>query len=403
MMNKLHSLIESSYRTYYGKLFAALFSQFGGNHVNQIEDAIQNAFYKSLKSWKPHKVPDNKENWLFIVARNDLINQIKKEGKTQNQSAFWEEATTSVVQEDLRLQAILFFAHQPKISAQAKVLFILKNIFGLSIKEISESTLLSQDAIYKSIKRAKDKFQQVSARKTLEDIFEILSESEISLVEEILYAVFNIGFDSFNEKIKYIVNEDLCLEALAHAKLLLKKYGRDATKSLLALFCFHLARIPAKIQEGNLVPFFKQEKNRWNQSFMEWGFHFLEKPQMLNKFYIEALITSKHMTSASIDQEHWQHIVKLYQLLIKLSNSPIVKLNVCFAMYKANQIADAWELLAQIEQDLPKDHVYYSLVKAHIIKEDNGIESESLISSVINTINQKIRKDYLMESRAINF
>lgn len=52
MKNKNSSVVESSYRTLYGKLFSALFNQFGANYVSEIEDAIQNSFYKSLKSWK---------------------------------------------------------------------------------------------------------------------------------------------------------------------------------------------------------------------------------------------------------------------------------------------------------------------------------------------------------------
>ena len=88
MKNKTYSVVESSYRAFYGKLFAALFGQFGPSFVNEIEDAIQNSFYKSLKSWKPNQVPNNKENWLFIVARNDVLNQIKKESKLRSESHF---------------------------------------------------------------------------------------------------------------------------------------------------------------------------------------------------------------------------------------------------------------------------------------------------------------------------
>ena len=160
MKNRSHSIIESSYRTYHGKLFASLLSRFGAGCVPQIEDAIQNSFYKSLKSWKPGQIPDNKENWLYIVARNDVINQLKKDSRTQSSCPTGDRGDDKVVVEDLRLQTIMFLSQFKNVSSQAKVLFVLKNIFGLSIREISESTLLTQDAIYKSVNRTKRSFQQ---------------------------------------------------------------------------------------------------------------------------------------------------------------------------------------------------------------------------------------------------
>lgn len=101
--------------------------------------------------------PANKENWLFIVARNDVLNQLKRKQKENRNSAVenLEERTATSNEKDLRLQTILFIAGVENSSNQAKILFVLKNIFGLSIKEISDCTLLHHEAIYKSISRTK--------------------------------------------------------------------------------------------------------------------------------------------------------------------------------------------------------------------------------------------------------
>lgn len=300
MKNKKSSVVESSYRTFYGKLFSALFSQFDANYVSEIEDAIQNSFYKSLKSWKPNQVPTNKENWLFIVARNDVLNQIKRENRLQSVNHFKSTEETENPNEDLRLKTVLFLAKSKNVSSKVKVFFILKNIFGLHIKEISECTLLSQDAIYKSISRAKKDFRQATKNADFDLTFKQVSENEIAIVEEILYAVFNIGFDSFSEKIKSIINEDLCLEALALAKVLSDQFEQTTTKNLLALFCFHLARIPSKVKNDKIISFFEQDKKNWNNDFIKLAFHYLEKPEKLNKYYVEALIASKHMTATKM-------------------------------------------------------------------------------------------------------
>ena len=402
MTNKSYSIVESNYRASYGKLFSALINQFGVSSVNEIEDAIQNSFLKSLKSWKTNQIPDNKENWLYIVARNDVINQIKKKNKVNSEPVSLKAEESETANGDLRFQTILFLASSKNISTQAKVIFILKNIFGLNIREIAESTLLNQDALYKSINRAKKTLQLEFRDKQINSILKEVTQNEISIVEEILYAVFNIGFDSFNEKIKSIVNEDLCLEALSLTKLLFEKYKLDSTRNLLALFCFHLARIPAKVSNGKLISFFEQDKASWNKELIDLGFYYLKKPEKLDKFHIEALIASKYMTANSYTIEHWNDIAKLYEMLMKNFNSPIVTLNYCYCLHKIQRTKEALELLEQIKNELPNGHIYFSLVKANILKETSPKESDKIISSVLNKMNHTIRKEYLLENGFIN-
>lgn len=392
------SAVEASFRTYYGKLFSALLRQFGAKYVNEIEDAIQNSFYKSLKSWKPNQTPSNPENWLFMVAKNDILNQIKRQSQLRPELLWDHHDESENLNKDLRLKTILFFIKSQKVSSKVKVIFILKNIFGLHIKEISACTLLSQDAVYKSINRAKKDFQVSIQDIPFDAVFEQISENEITLIEEILYAVFNIGFDSFSEKVELVVNEDLCLEALAITKMLWSEFKRVTTKNLLSLFSFHLARIPEKVKEHKIIPFFEQDKSKWNQEFIQLGFHYLEKPQVLNKYYLEALITSKHMTVARDDHQHWNSIVKLYELMLPLSNSPIMKLNLCHCLNKANRTKDAMNLLETIEKELPEEHIYLSLVKANMLKGKATKESEKLIHQALKNITQKIRSEYILEN-----
>ncbi len=371
--------------------------------MSEIEDAIQNSFYKSLKNWKPGQVPDNKENWLFIVARNDVLNQIKKESRLQSESNFKASEETESPKEDLRLKTILFLSKSKKVSSKVKVIFILKNIFGLHIKEISECTLLSQDAIYKSINRAKKDFRQSTKDVNFDLTFEQIADKEIAIVEEILYAVFNIGFDSFNDKIKSIINEDLCLESLSLAKILSNKFKRVTTKNLLSLFCFHISRIPAKVKNNKIISFFEQDKTNWNYDFIKLGFLYLEKPEKLNKYYIEALIASKHMTAIKNDIKHWNEIIKLYELLLSVSNSPITKLNLCYCLSKAQRIEEAKDLLRIVENELPNEHIYLSLIKAKIFLNKQTLESEKIIDQVLKNINQKIRREYILENMSTDF
>lgn len=190
MNNKLLSKEEINYRAIYGKLFSGLLNQFGTNYVSEIEDAIQNSFLKSLRIWKQNNVPSNKESWLFIVARNDILNQIKKQKEDPNFSVEQFENTLSTSNEtDLRLQTIIFISALENVSNQAKILFVLKNIFGLSIPEIADSTLINPEAIYKNINRTKKNIQ-VEYSGNFIDLNSITAHQQaISIAEEIFYAV----------------------------------------------------------------------------------------------------------------------------------------------------------------------------------------------------------------------
>ena len=400
MKSNTPSIVESSYRTYYGKLFSALLSQFGAEYITEIEDAIQNSFYKSLKSWKPNQVPYNKENWLFIVARNDLLNQIKKQNRLVEDFYLKHNEELDNPTEDLRIKTILFLSMSKNVSSKVKVLFILKNIFGLHIKEISECTLLSTDAIYKCIYRIKQDFFHNTKNIDFDLTYRKVPDPEIFIVEEILYAVFNIGFDSFNEKVKSTINEDLCLEALAIAKILSDKFKQTTTKNLLALFCFHLARIPAKVKDGKFISFYEQDKTKWVDDFVKLGFHYLEKPEKLDKYYVEALIASKHMTTLKQGVEHWNEIIKLYRILLSLSNSPVIKLNLCYSLYKANRLEEAKTLFEMVEKELPGEHFYLSLVKINIFNKKN-IDTGKIIGQVLKNINQKIRREYILRNMSM--
>ena len=394
--------LETNYRALYGKLFSALTNRFGVQYFSEIEDAIQNSFLKSVKNWKSDNTHKKKENWLYVTAKNDLLNQLKRKNKTTEFEELEKTNNSEPKTTDLRLETIFLVASSKSISQQAKIVFVLKNIFGLNIREITESTLLGNEAIYKMVKRAKNSLQNEYKNRQISGIIKSIGNQEIYTVEEILYAVFNSGFDSFNEKQKSIVNNDLCLESFALSKILLNDYKQQSTSNLLSLFCFHIARIEAKISDGNLISFFNQDRKKWNNEMISLGFHYLKKPDKVSKYYIESLIVGKYMTTYSFTFDFWSDIIKLYEILLQISPSPIIEMNYCFCLYKAERKGEALKLLKKLERELSSEHIYLSLVKATFLSETNPKESENITANVITKMNQDIRKKYVLESKFIN-
>ncbi|MCD8539881.1 MAG: hypothetical protein LRY55_09020 [Leadbetterella sp.] len=193
------------------------------------------------------------------------------------------------------------------------------------------------------------------------------------------------------------MNKDVCLEAFSLARLLCHQYPSDSTRNLLALFCFHVSRIPAKTEKGRLVAFFDQDRNKWNKSLIRLGFHYLRKPGIISRIYLETVMVSRYMTVSEFTPGDWADMVKLYEMMQLVSDSPIVRLNYCFCLSKIGETGKALAVLSEIEKELPCGHLYFSLVKANLLKEVRPEESHDLYTLVMNKMNHKIRKEYLNE------
>lgn len=107
------------------------------------------------------------------------------------------------------------------------------------------------------------------------------------------------------------------------------------------------------------------------------------------------------MTTDNYSISYWFEIVNLYELLIKISNSPIIKLNYCYVLHKAEKNTESLKLLNTIENELPNNHIYFSLVKAEILRQENPQKSEEIVSGILTNIHQSIRKNYLLENSFI--
>ena len=64
---------------------------------------------------------------------------------------------------------------------------------------------------------------------------------------------------------------------------------------------------------------------------------------------------------------------------------------------------DAFKLLEILETELPSDHIYFSLVKATLVKEYNPDASAAIFTTILDGLHQDIRKEYLLENGFIKF
>ena len=71
-------LVEHFFRHEYGRLVAILSRRVGVQHIEAVEDAVQSALMKALEAWTIAGLPSNPSAWLFRVAHNELMGELRQ-------------------------------------------------------------------------------------------------------------------------------------------------------------------------------------------------------------------------------------------------------------------------------------------------------------------------------------
>src|SRR5258706_1821769 len=71
-------LVEHFFRHEYGRLVATLSRRVGVQYIEAVEDAVQSALMTALDTWTSAGLPDSPSAWLFRVAHNHLMGELRQ-------------------------------------------------------------------------------------------------------------------------------------------------------------------------------------------------------------------------------------------------------------------------------------------------------------------------------------
>lgn len=345
---------------------------FGLGRLDLAEDVVQDTLCRALETWSIHGLPDNPSAWLMRVARNRAIDRVRRDEqfrhfapeltcllKLREELPGETPAFEKEIQDDqLRM---MFSCCHPELSTEAQVTLILKTLCGFSVSEIAHALLASRDSIEKRLGRARKLFRLSGA------FVEITNASEIperlEAVYQAIYLLFNEGYHG--SQAEQIVREDLCFEAIRLALLLSDHPEGDKPKThaLLALLCFHAARLQGRVDDDGLIQLEAQDRSKWNGDLIGRGFYFLEKASMgneLSEYTLEAGIAALHCAAPAYEKTEWAKILELYDALYRLKPSPIVALNRAVAVGKARGPEEGLAELKKIPDSAKlKDYPFY--------------------------------------------
>jgi RNA polymerase sigma-70 factor (ECF subfamily) len=340
-------LVDHLFRHSAGQMVATLTRVFGSEHLVLAEEVVQEALISALQQWRLGGVPENPQAWLFRVARNRALDQLRRDTSLRGKEsaivdAFRDRASNDEPRfahelRDDQLRMMLMCCH-PAIPRESRVALTLKTVGAFSVDEIARAFLTKRDAIAQRIVRAKRLIRDEHIPIEMPSRTELPQRLDSLL--EVLYLLFNEGYSAHAGE--DLVRTDLCAEAIRLARQLIEHPATSMPEAhaLLALMLLQHARTPARVDaHGELVPLEEQDRTRWDQQMLADGLRTFGRSTTgprLTAYHIEAAIAACHAVAPTFDETDWRAMIEHYDQLLALKPAPVVALNRAVAVAMAN-------------------------------------------------------------------
>jgi RNA polymerase sigma-70 factor (ECF subfamily) len=337
-------LVEHFFRREYGRLVAVLTRTAGVRKLDSVEDAVQAALLTALTAWTAQGVPDDPGAWLYRVACNHLIDDLRRKTTRHRILARNVDQIVSaphdppasrfsreMADDTLRM---LFICCDDAIPRESQLVFALKTLCGFNVAEIALRLFTSEANVYKRFARARDRLREIAP--DIETPPLDTWRSRLRAVQAVLYLLFNEGYLSSHAEEP--IRRELCDEAVRLTTLLAEHPvgAVPDTFALLALMHLHAARLGTRRDgTGGLLLLEEQDRARWDRDRMRIGAEWLERSatgDVFSKFHAEAGIAAAHCFAPSFADTRWSEIADLYAMLERIDPSPLHAMNRAVAM-----------------------------------------------------------------------
>ncbi len=398
-----HDLLNHFFRHDYGKLVSRLTARYGGHQLEIVEDAVQEAMLKGMKQWSYKGVPHNPTGWLFTVANNRILDQLRRQQKTlySNQipeALFKDNFSENQEPFDDDLIKMMFACCTPAIKQEYQIILTLKILGGLSVSEIAAALLKTEQNIARTYTRAKEKFRNTHDRIDFPQLENLTNRLDNVLL--VLYLMFNEGYKSSSGN--EVIKKDLCEDAMRLNYILLgnAKTNTINTRALMAIMHFQFSRFESRIDgQGDIVPFETVDRSQWDPDHIRLGNQYLSTlpPDSSNRYILEAALCGLHANSPDYTATPWDSILSVYNQLIRINNNPITQLNRIVALSKAESITMAWNSLALLPSETYDQFYLYHAVKTDLLYQlENYEEAKFSLAKALLLCSNDSEKRFLV-------
>jgi RNA polymerase sigma factor (sigma-70 family) len=315
------------------------------------EDAVQDALVEAVAVW-PDDPPRDPKGWLVTVAWRKFLDATRADTSRRQREERVEGDPVPGPGEvaDDTLQLYFLCAH-PSLTSASAVALTLRAVGGLTTRQIAQAYLVPEATMAQRISRAKRTISGVRFDQP----------GDVATVLRVLYLVFNEGYSG---------DVDLAGEAIRLARQLAAMTKHEEAAGLLALMLLHHARRPSRTRaDGTLVPLAEQDRSLWDTQLIAEGVDVLQAAlarDRLGEFQAQAAVAALHADARTAEETDWAQIVEWYDELVRLTDSPVARLNRAVAVGEADGPRAGLAALEGLDPSLPR----YAAAAAYLHERD---------------------------------
>ena len=349
------------------------------------EEVVQDSLVAALERWPEQGIPDNPGAWLMTTARRRAIDILRRDRRYAEKVALLERSTlpSDPVEADDRLRLIFTCCH-PALAQEAQVALTLRAIAGFTTEEIAAAFLVSEPTMAQRIVRAKRKIVAANIPYRVPEGPDL--PARLDAVLSVLYLMFNEGYLSRGPAVA--ARRDLAQDALWLASLLDRLLPNQAEViGLMALMKLHLARSRARFDAaGEMVLLPDQDRSLWDRDAVADGVRTLEAAAVLRRlgpYQLQAAIAAVHAEAPAWERTDWEQIVLLYDRLLLIAESPIVRLNRAVALSHVSGPEAALGEVNDLAMALGDYHLFHA-TRAELLDEigERGLAREARLRAL---------------------
>ena len=400
--------ITRAHQQEWARVVADLARRFGDLDV--AEEATAEAFVAAAERWPREGVPPNPGGWLATTATRKAIDWLRRESqrdaKHQAARMVYDDTPaepTGPVEDD-RLRLVFTCCH-PALATEARVALTLRLLGGLTVAEIARAFLVQETTMARRITRAKVKIKAAHIPYRLPSAGDI--RERLTGVLAVVYLIFNEGYLAGEGDDP--VRVDLTDQAIHLGRLLRTLLPDDGeVAGLLALMLFTDARRPARVSRtGELVTLDEQDRGAWDRDLIAEG-NALVRERIAavaaggdtpGRYQLQAAINAVHTEAPSARDTNWSAIVALYDRLVLLDPSPIVRLNRAVAVAEIDGPEVGLAEIDRLAEILDGYHAFHAARADLLRRLRRGGESRAAYDRSIGLAGNPAERAYLTRRR----
>ncbi|GAA1283445.1 sigma factor-like helix-turn-helix DNA-binding protein [Pseudonocardia aurantiaca] len=349
-------------------------------HFDAAEDATQEALLAAAQQWPGEGRPENPRAWLITVASRRLTDLLRSEQarrRREDTVAQWTLPSDLLAPAPERSPSdsddtliLLFLCCHPALSPASQIALTLRAVGGLTTPEIARAFLVPEATMTRRISRAKQTVKESGVPFGMPGGAE--RAARLDAVLHVLYLIFNEGYATTSGP--NLQRTELTAEAIRLARMVHRLLPDDGeVTGLLALMLLTDARRPARTgPAGELVPMAEQDRSLWDAGSIAEGVALVTAALPrgdTGSYQLQAAIAAVHDEAPSADETDWPQITALYEVLLQISDNPVVSLNHAVAVAMSSGPQAGLERLAQLTADgrIAEDHRLHA-VRAHLLE-----------------------------------